>query len=68
MNQIMINVVIPMAGLGSRFAKAGYEKPKPFINVGGKPMIARVLENLAYPNARYILIARKEHIEKKLSL
>lgn len=64
----MINVVIPMAGLGSRFAKAGYEKPKPFINVGGKPMIARVLENLSYPDARYILIARKEHIEKEAVL
>lgn len=49
----MINIVIPMAGLGSRFAKEGYEKPKPFIDVNGKPMIVRVLENLYYPNARY---------------
>jgi NDP-sugar pyrophosphorylase family protein len=64
----MINVVIPMAGQGSRFAKAGYEKPKPFIDVDGKPMIVRVLENLAYPDARYILIARKEHIEKEAEL
>lgn len=64
----MINVVIPMAGLGSRFAKAGYEKPKPFIDVAGKPMIVRVLENLAYPNARYVLIARKDHIEKEKEL
>ena len=24
----MINIVIPMAGLGSRFSKAGYEKNK----------------------------------------
>lgn len=36
----MINIVIPMAGAGSRFAKAGYKKPKPFIDVLGKPMIA----------------------------
>ena len=64
----MINIVIPMAGLGSRFAKAGYEKPKPFIDVDGKPMIVRVLENLAYPDARYILIARKEHMEKEKEL
>ena len=64
----MINIVIPMAGQGSRFAKAGYEKPKPFIDVDGKPMIVRVLENLAYPDARYILIARKEHIEKEKEL
>lgn len=64
----MINIVIPMAGQGSRFAKAGYEKPKPFIDVDGKPMIVRVLENLSFPNARYILIARKEHIEKEKEL
>jgi NDP-sugar pyrophosphorylase family protein len=64
----MINIVIPMAGLGSRFAKAGYEKPKPFIDVDGKPMIVRVLENLAYPDARYILIARKEHLEREAEL
>lgn len=64
----MINIVIPMAGQGSRFAKAGYEKPKPFIDVDGKPMIVRVLENLAYPNARYILIARKEHMDKEAAL
>jgi UDP-N-acetylglucosamine diphosphorylase / glucose-1-phosphate thymidylyltransferase / UDP-N-acetylgalactosamine diphosphorylase / glucosamine-1-phosphate N-acetyltransferase / galactosamine-1-phosphate N-acetyltransferase len=60
-----INIVIPMAGLGSRFAKEGYEKPKPFIDVKGKMMIERVLDNLAYPNARYILIARKEHLENR---
>ncbi len=64
----MINIVIPMAGLGSRFSKVGYEKPKPFIDVDGKPMIVRVLENLSFPNARYILIARKEHIEKEKEL
>ncbi|MBL4900977.1 MAG: glycosyltransferase family 2 protein [Colwellia sp.] len=64
----MINIVIPMAGAGSRFTKAGYEKPKPFIDVNGKPMIVRVLENLAYPEARYILIARKEHMEKEAEL
>lgn len=64
----MINIVIPMAGAGSRFAKAGYEKPKPFIDVNGKPMIVRVLENLAYPDARYILVARKEHMEKEATL
>ncbi|WP_421856324.1 glycosyltransferase family 2 protein [Marinomonas sp.] len=64
----MINVVIPMAGAGSRFSEAGYEKPKPFIDVNGKPMIQRVLENLKYPEARYILVARKDHLEKEKDL
>jgi NDP-sugar pyrophosphorylase family protein len=64
----MINIVIPMAGAGSRFSKAGYTKPKPFIDVAGKPMIVRVLENLAYPNAKFLLVARKEHIEAEIGL
>ena len=63
-----VNIVIPMAGLGSRFAKVGFDRPKPFIDVLGKPMIVRVPENLRYKDAKYILIARKEHLiqEKKL--
>jgi UDP-N-acetylglucosamine diphosphorylase / glucose-1-phosphate thymidylyltransferase / UDP-N-acetylgalactosamine diphosphorylase / glucosamine-1-phosphate N-acetyltransferase / galactosamine-1-phosphate N-acetyltransferase len=64
----MISIVIPMAGEGSRFSKAGYIKPKPFIDIAGKPMIVRVLENLAYENARYILIGRKEHLEREREL
>ena len=59
---LVINVVIPMAGLGSRFLNDGYKKPKPFIDILGKPMISHVLDNLKYPNARYILIARNEHL------
>lgn len=64
----MINIVIPMAGAGSRFRDAGYSKPKPFIDVAGKPMIVRVLENLAYTNARFFLIARQDHIESEAEL
>lgn len=59
-----LNIIIPMAGMGSRFAEEGYELPKPFIDVDGQPMIVRVLENLNYSGANYILIARKEHVEK----
>ena len=64
----MINIVIPMAGLGSRFAQAGYKKPKPFIDVDGDPMISRVIKNLYYPNAKYFLIGRKEHLENEKML
>jgi dTDP-glucose pyrophosphorylase len=53
-----------MAGMGSRFAQVGYELPKPFIDVDGKPMIVRVLENLYMPNANFILLAREEHLSK----
>jgi UDP-N-acetylglucosamine diphosphorylase / glucose-1-phosphate thymidylyltransferase / UDP-N-acetylgalactosamine diphosphorylase / glucosamine-1-phosphate N-acetyltransferase / galactosamine-1-phosphate N-acetyltransferase len=67
---IMINIVIPMAGAGSRFLNEGYDKPKPFVDVAGKTMIERVMDNLSNSNynARFILIARKEHLlrEKKI--
>jgi len=58
-----VNIVIPMAGLGSRFSQAGYDKPKPFIDVGGRTMIERVMDNLRVPGAKYTLIARREHVE-----
>lgn len=58
-----INVLIPMAGAGSRFVDAGYDLPKPLIDVGGKPMIHRVVNNLNL-NANYIFIIQKEHYEK----
>lgn len=61
----MINIVIPMAGAGSRFAKAGYKKPKPFIDVLGKPMICHVLDNLNMSGAKFILLVRKEHYENE---
>lgn len=57
-----------MAGLGSRFTNAGYELPKPFIDVAGKPMIVRVMENLWQPEAKFVLLARKEHIENNQDL
>lgn len=60
-----INILIPAAGAGSRFAKEGYEKPKPFIDVLGKPMIVRVLENLKVDDAHYIIILQKAYLENE---
>lgn len=59
-----MNIVIPMAGEGSRFLAAGYDKPKPFIDVLGQPMITHVMNNVNYPNARFILIGRKQHLNR----
>jgi HAD superfamily hydrolase (TIGR01509 family) len=58
-----INIVIPMAGNGSRFYNEGYILPKPLIDVQGVPMIQRVVENLNI-DGRYIFIVRQEHLEK----
>jgi HAD superfamily hydrolase (TIGR01509 family) len=58
-----LNVLIPMAGAGSRFEQAGYTFPKPLIDVKGKPMIQVVIENLNI-KANYIFIVQKSHREK----
>ncbi len=58
-----LNVLIPMAGAGSRFSQAGYTFPKPLIEVHGKPMIQVVVENLNI-EANYIFIVQKDHYEK----
>jgi beta-phosphoglucomutase-like phosphatase (HAD superfamily)/dTDP-glucose pyrophosphorylase len=57
------NILIPMAGSGSRFFNAGYKDPKPLIDVDGKPMIQRVVENIKIPGS-YIFIVQSEHYEK----
>ncbi len=58
-----MNVLIPMAGAGARFEKAGYSFPKPLIDVNGKPMMQLIVENLNI-DAKHIFIVRKEHYEK----
>ena len=58
-----LNILIPMAGAGSRFEKAGYTFPKPIIEVNKKPMIQVVVENLNI-DANYIFIVQKSHREK----
>lgn len=58
-----LNIVIPMAGEGSRFTKAGYTFPKPMIEVHKKPMIQLIVESLGL-KGNFIFIVRKEHLEK----
>lgn len=54
-----------MAGHGSRFAKAGFQDPKPLIPIHGKPMIQWVIKNLT-PRCehRFIFIVQREHIDR----
>jgi len=61
----MLNIVIPMAGRGSRFSEVGYQKPKPLIPVDGVPMIRVVIENLrpSTPH-RFIFICQRAHVEE----
>ena len=40
-----MNIIIPMAGLGSRFKDEGFELPKPLIEVNNKTLIVDVLSD-----------------------
>ena len=66
---VTFHIVIPMAGEGSRFKEAGYKIPKPFIPVGGKPMISWVIENMIpkeipqdHYKLKFHLIVRTGHL------
>lgn len=52
---------MPMAGNGSRFAAAGYTVPKPLIDVKGKPMFVRAIDDINLAFDDMIFIVRKEH-------
>ena len=61
------NLVVPMAGRGSRFLEEGFKDSKPFIPVIGKPMIQRVIENLNFefiPEFKTIILCQKSDYEK----
>ena len=58
-----LNILIPMAGAGTRFKEAGYIFPKPLIEIDNKPMIQWVIESLKL-EGNYIFIVQKHHQEK----
>ena len=55
-----LNILIPMAGHGSRFKDAGYTFPKPLIDIKNKPMIQVVIESLNL-KGNFIFIVQKDH-------
>lgn len=56
-----MNILIPMAGLGSRFPN--HKTPKPLIDVNGKPMIQAAIDSLAI-EGNLIFIVRSQHIQE----
>ena len=58
-----INVVIPIGGIGSRFAKQGYRFPKPLINIVGRPMLLWLIENLSLKPRDSLWIAVNEEVD-----
>jgi NDP-sugar pyrophosphorylase family protein len=63
-----LQLVIPAAGLGSRFTKIGINTPKPLINVKGKPMLVRVIENFDLTKEDDVIVVcmRRDEIPKNL--
>jgi len=62
-----LNILIPMAGAGSRFEQAGYTFPKPLIDVSGKPMIQLVVENLSFDSPHTFIVQEKHQKEYNLN-
>ena len=59
----MLNLLIPAAGAGRRFVEAGYKEAKPFIDVCGKPMLQRVIDNVRPSEAhRFHVILRRDAV------
>ncbi|MCC6132331.1 MAG: glycosyltransferase family 2 protein [Acidobacteria bacterium] len=60
----MMNIVMPIAGRGSRFREIGIETPKPLIPVAGRPMYAWATDSLPLQLAsRLVFVCLKEHLE-----
>jgi NDP-sugar pyrophosphorylase family protein len=60
-----MKVVMPIAGLGSRFSKIGITTPKPLILVKNKRMIEWALKSIPFAKSEdYIFIIRKEQVEQ----
>lgn len=53
-------IVVPMAGMGSRFSKAGYIDIKPLIPIHGRPMISHVIDSVGL-EGDWVFIVQKEH-------
>ncbi len=62
-----LHIIMPMAGEGSRFAKAGWTTPKPLIELRGVPLFQRAIGSVALLGVemKYSFIVRQEHIDKQ---
>jgi capsule biosynthesis phosphatase len=61
-----MNLVLTMAGAGSRFSQAGYELPKPLIPAFGEPMYRHAVRSLPLEQAAtlIVLIPRGPHASR----
>lgn len=58
-----MQIIIPMAGSGTRFVRAGYKEIKPLIKVDGRPMIEHVVR--MFPGEHdFLFICAQPHLEE----
>lgn len=58
-----MQIIIPMAGTGARFVRAGYQTLKPLIQVDGRPMVEHVIR--MFPGEHdFLFICAKNHLEE----
>ena len=50
-----MNVIIPLAGFGTRLRPHTYSKPKPLINVAGKPVLGHILDRLIHQDLQEVV-------------
>jgi NDP-sugar pyrophosphorylase family protein len=61
----VLNIVVPMAGRGSRFSVAGYTTPKPLLPLGGRPMVQWVIDNIRPERPhRFIFLCLADHLQQ----
>jgi hypothetical protein len=63
-----INVIIPIGGIGSRFAKQGYRYPKPLINIVGRPMLLWLIDNLSLKPKDTLWMAVNEDVDDEFRI
>jgi NDP-sugar pyrophosphorylase family protein len=51
-------LLMPMAGLGSRFQKKGYSTPKPLIPVSGRPMAVQSMNDLPKAESQHFILRK----------
>lgn len=59
-----MNILIPMAGEGTRFPRDTYKVPKPLINIKGSPMIQVALESLGLVGTYHFVIRKDSYYDQ----
>ena len=63
-----MNILIPMAGEGTRFPKDTYKIPKPLIEISGIPMIERAVNSLELSGTYHFIIRKDSYYDQVCTL